>query len=397
MSDETTHFYDYVLSVYMQGMLGAKPSLPMSLDGLEKRAREKLDPKAYWYVAGGAGMGDTVESNRAAFQRVQLVPRVCRDVSRRNWQTRILNTVATAPIMLAPVGVQEIVHPDAELAVARAAKSVGVPMMLSTLSSYSMEEVASELGATPRWFQLYPPRNMELAQSLIQRAEASGYEAIVITVDTRQIGWRWHDLSEAYLPFLLGQGIRNYITDPVFRGLLDETPEENPRGAVAKWTEIYEDSSQSWDHFARMKEMTRLPVLIKGILHADDARRAAELGFDGVVISNHGGRQIDGCIAPLDALPAIVDGVGDQLAILLDSGIRCGSDIVKALALGAHSVLIGRPYVWGLAVDGENGVREVLSRLLAEFDVTCALCGFSKISDITRDAIASSRIAPRTG
>lgn len=381
---ETTHYYDYVLGVYLQGLLGSKPSLPMTLDALEALAREKVDPKAYWYVAGGAGRGTTIDENRAAFDRIKIVPRVCRDVGERNWKTKVLNSTFNAPVMLAPVGVQEIVHPEAELAVARAARSLKVPMMLSTLSSYPMEDVARELGDTPRWFQLYPPKDMGLAKSLIQRAEAAGYEAIAITVDTRQIGWRWHDLSEAYLPFLLGQGIKNYLTDPVFRGMLQETPEENLQAAIGKWAEVYEDSSQSWDDFVRMREMTKLPVLIKGVLHPDDAKRAAELGFDGVVVSNHGGRQIDGSIASIDALPKIVDAAQDRLAILLDSGVRGGSDIIKALALGAHCVLVGRPYIWGLAVAGEDGVREVLHRLLAEFDLNCALCGVSQTSAIDR-------------
>jgi len=385
---DTTHYYDYVLGVYLQGMLGSKPQLPMTLDELERLAKEKIDPRAYWYVAGGAGMGDTVNSNREAFQRISLVPRMCRDVSERNWSTRLLNTNLRSPLMLAPVGVQEIVHPEAELAVARAAKAVGVPMMLSTLSSYAMEEVAAALGDTPRWFQLYPPKDLALAKSLVQRAEASGFEAIAITVDTRQIGWRWHDLSEAYLPFLQGQGIKNYLTDPVFRSMLEESPEENPRAAIAKWTEVYEDSSQTWDTFARIKEMTKLPVLIKGILHPADARIAADRGFDGIVVSNHGGRQIDGCVSPIEVLPDIVAVAQDRLAIILDSGIRCGADMLKALALGAHAVLLGRPYVWGLAVDGENGVREVLARLLAEFDVTCALCGLSSLAEISSDVIA---------
>lgn len=383
----STHFYDYVIGVYMQGMAGIKPSLPMSLEALEELARTKVDPRAYWYVAGGAGLGDTLDENRAAFRRIKLTPRVCRDVSARTWRTTVLGTTLNAPIMLAPVGVQEIVHPEAELAVARAANALSVPIMLSTLSSYVLEDVARAHGNTPRWFQLYPPKDMGLARSLVQRAEAAGFSAIAITVDTRQIGWRWHDLSEAYLPFLLGQGIKNYLTDPVFCGMLDESPETNPAGAIAKWAEIYEDSSQTWDDFARIRGMTRLPVLIKGVLHPDDARLAAEHGFSGVVVSNHGGRQVDGAIAPIDALPGIVDAAEGRLAILLDSGIRCGADVVKALALGANAVLVGRPYIWGLAAAGEDGVREVLQRLLAEFDVTCALCGVSKVGEITRDLV----------
>lgn len=388
---ETTHYYDYVIGVYLQGMLGQKPALPMTFEELEAAAKAKIDPRAYWYVAGGAGLGDTLNENREAFNRIKIVPRMCRDVSKRNWRSRVLNTELPAPILLAPVGVQEIVHPEAELAVARAASSLGVPIVLSTLSSYPLEDVAQAMGSTPRWFQLYPPKDMGIAKSLIERAEAAGYEAIVITVDTRQIGWRWHDLAEAYLPFLQGQGIRNYLTDPVFRASLTEPPEENLQGAIGRWAEVYEDSAHTWDDFARIRAMTRLPVAIKGIIHPDDAREAVHRGFDGIVVSNHGGRQVDGCLASMDALPAVVDAVQEKVDVLLDSGIRCGADIVKAIAMGAKAVLVGRPYVWGLAVAGEDGVREVVQRLLAEFDVTCALCGACTIEGISTNIV---RVGP---
>lgn len=384
---ETTHYYDYELGVYMQGMMGITPTVPMDPAELERLAREKLDPRAYAYVAGGAGYETTLAANRNAFDRWQLVPRLFNNVSQRNWTTTVVGSVLKSPIMLAPVGVQEIVHPEAEVAVARAAKNVGVAMCLSTLSSTPLETVATELGDTPRWFQLYPPKDPAVGLSLIRRAEAAGYEAIVVTVDTRFMGYRVRDLQEAYLPFLKGQGIANYLSDPAFNASLEESAEANPQGAIAKWAEIYSDPSQSWEYFQWVRDNTSLPVLAKGILHPDEARMCAEIGLDGLVVSNHGGRQLDGCIGALDALPDIVDAVGDKLTILLDSGVRGGSDILRALALGATAVLIGRPYVYGLAVAGQTGVEEVLKRILCEFDLNAALCGFSEIGDITADCV----------
>jgi lactate 2-monooxygenase len=387
MSD-TTHFADYELGIYLQGMLsGAKPDLPMTLAELERLAKEKIDPRAFGYVAGGAGLEDTVAENRRAFERWRIMPHMCRDTSSRNWSTTVLGTKMPAPLMLAPVGVQEIVHPEAELAVARGASSLGVPIVLSSLSSYTLEQVAEAMGDTPRWFQLYPPKDLAVAESFIHRAEKAGYSAIVITVDTRFIGWRARDLQDAYLPFLEGKGIANYTSDPAFCAPLDAPPSENMMGAVGRWTEIYADAAQSWADFKRMREMTSLPVLIKGILHPDDARRAVSNGFSGIIVSNHGGRQVDGAISSLDALPGIVGEVGLECAILLDSGIRCGADMVKAIALGASAVLIGRPYAWGLAVAGEHGVREVIQRFLAEFDLTLALSGISRREEITKEIL----------
>jgi len=383
----SSHFYDYELGIYMAGMAGMKPRFPMDMDELEQRARELIDPQAYWYVAGGAGTGNTVCANREAFHKWQLVPRLYNDVSERDWRTTVCKTHLNAPVMLAPVGVQEIVHDEAEMAVARGAKSVGVGLCLSTLSSNTMEDVAHDLGETPRWFQLYPPKDNNVAKSFIARAEKSGYEAIVVTVDTRLMGYRVQDLQEAYLPFLEGKGIANYLSDPAFRASLDEPPEANPQGAIAKWADIYSDQSQTWDYIRFVRDNTTLPVLVKGILHPDEARECVEIGVDGIVVSNHGGRQLDGCISALDALPPIAEAVGDKADLVVDSGIRGGSDIIKALALGAKAVFIGRPYVYGLAVGGQDGVEDVLKRILCEFDLNCALCGFTEVSQISREIL----------
>lgn len=382
-----TNFGDHQIGIYMQGMVGMKPELPLDVNELEAQAREKLDPRAYWYVAGGAGKGDTVSDNRAAFNRWRIVPRMLRDVKERDHRVSILGTEMNSPIMLAPIGVQEILHPEAEMAVARAAASLEVPIMLSTLSSNPLEAVAEASGANKRWFQLYWPGNDAVTVSLIKRAEAAGYGAIVVTLDTRLMGWRVNDLKEAYLPFLEAKGLANYFSDPAFCAPLEQSPQENPQAAVARWAEIYADTGQHWDHLKLIQDNTSLPILLKGILHPEDAAQAKAMGIHGIVVSNHGGRQVGGSIAALDALPAIVDAVGRDYPLMLDSGIRHGEDIVKALALGAQAVLLGRPYAWGLALKGEEGVRTVVQRFLAEYDLCMALSGFRTPADLTPDIL----------
>ncbi|MBI2425496.1 MAG: alpha-hydroxy-acid oxidizing protein [Candidatus Hydrogenedentes bacterium] len=383
----STHYGDYQIGLYMQGLVGLKPELPLIAEELEALAKAKLDPRAYWYVAGGAGHENTVRANRQAFDRWQIVPRMLRDVSERNYSTTVLHTEMRAPLLLAPVGVQEIIHPEAERAVARAARAMGIPMILSTLSSTPLEEVAELLGNTPRWFQLYWPGERDFTKSLLQRAEAAGYEAIVVTLDTKLMGWREHDLQEAYLPFLEGKGIANYTSDPVFRASLEEPPEANPQGAVARWAQLYADPSQTWEDLVFLQDHTSLPIILKGILHPDDAATAVFRGVQGIIVSNHGGRQVDGALGALDALPAVVDAVGGRVPVLFDSGIRHGADMVKALALGADAVLLGRPYIYGLAAAGESGVHQVIQRLLAEFDVTMALSGLCRLSELDRGVL----------
>jgi isopentenyl diphosphate isomerase/L-lactate dehydrogenase-like FMN-dependent dehydrogenase len=276
--------------------------------------------------------------------------------------------------------VLEIVHPDKELAVARAAASLGVPMILSTAATTSMEEVA-EVGG-PRWYQLYWPKSRELAASFVQRAEKAGYEAIVFTLDTWQLAWRPRDLDTAYLPFLKGQGIAQYLTDPVFRSQLDKTPEEDLAGAVRHWAGLFADPSLRWEDIAWLREQTSLPIVLKGVQHPEDARRAVDVGVAGIICSNHGGRQVDGAVGSLDALPGVVEAAGD-LPVLFDSGIRTGADAVKALALGAAAVLLARPYVYGLAVGGEEGVRHVLRTFLADFDLQLGLSGHTSVGELS--------------
>jgi isopentenyl diphosphate isomerase/L-lactate dehydrogenase-like FMN-dependent dehydrogenase len=375
-------FAGYQNEIYLNGMVGTRPQWPCEPGQLEELAREKWDPEPFGYVAGSAGTEGTARANRAAFDRWRIVPRFLRDVSSRDLSTTVLGTYFPAPVALAPVGVQGIVHPDAELAVARAAASLRLPLVLSTVSSYRLEEVADAGGDSPRWFQLYWPRDRDVAASLISRAKAAGFAALVVTLDTFILAWRPRDLSHAYLPFLHRMGLANYESDPAFLAGLEKSPEEDPGAAVLHWLSMFGDPTKTWDDLTWLREQWDGPIVLKGVLHPDDAVTAADAGIDGVVVSNHGGRQIDGEIASLEALPAVVDAVGDRMAILFDSGIRTGSDIVKALSLGADAVLVGRPYVYGLGLGGEEGVRHVLRSLLAELDLTMALAGCRSVANL---------------
>ena len=380
-------FANYQNEIYLNGMAGIHPELPCEPGQLEALARERFKPEPYGYVAGAAGTEGTARANREAFDRWRIVPRFLRDVSQRDLSTTILGTHFPAPVALAPVGVQGIVHDEAELAVARAAASLRVPMVLSTVSSYRMEEVAEAGGDSPRWFQLYWPRDRDVASSFIGRAKAAGFTALVVTLDTFILAWRPRDLSAAYLPFLQRMGLANYESDPAFLAGLEKSPDEDPGASVLRWMTMFGDPTKKWDDLVWLREQWDGPIVLKGVLHPDDARRAADAGMDGVVVSNHGGRQIDGEIASLDALPGVVEAVGDRMTVLLDSGVRTGSDIVKALALGATAVLIGRPYVYGLGLGGEDGVRHVLRGLLAELDLTMALAGCRSVADVTAEEV----------
>ena len=380
-------FASYQNEIYLNGVAGVHPAWPCEPGQLEDLARERFAPEPFGYVAGAAGTEGTARANRAAFDRWRIVPRFLRDVSERDLSTTVLGTPFPAPIGLAPVGVQGIVHPDAELAVARAAASLRVPMVLSTVSSYRMEEVADAGGDSPRWFQLYWPRERDVAASLIARAKAAGFAALVVTLDTFILAWRPRDLAHAYLPFLQRMGLANYESDPAFLAGLERSPEDDPTAAVLRWMGMFGDPGKTWDDLVWLREQWDGPIALKGVLHPDDARKAADAGMDGVIVSNHGGRQIDGEIASLEALPDVVAAVGDRMAVLLDSGVRTGSDVVKAIALGADAVLVGRPYVYGLGLGGEDGVRHVLRSLLAELDLTMALAGCRTPADLDTNVL----------
>ena len=387
---QASAFADFQNEIYARGLVDETPKLPLGFSGLEERARELLSAEAFGYVAGGAGAEQTMRANLRAFERWKIVPRMLRDVSVRDLSSSVLGTELAAPVMLAPVGVQSIVHPEAELAASRAAAAQGVPFILSTAASRSMEEVAGSMGEASRWYQLYWPKDKELAASFVHRAERAGYGAIVVTLDTWLLGWRPRDLGHAYLPFLKGEGVANYFSDPVFRAALERTPEEDPGPAIGHWAYQFANPSVTWSDLAWLREQTALPIVLKGILHPEDAQRAVQEGVDGLIVSNHGGRQVDGAIGALDALPEIRSAVGGDLPVLFDSGIRTGADVFKALALGADAVCLGRPYVWGLAVDGQEGVEQVLRCLLAELDLTLALSGYTALAQLDGSSLIRS-------
>jgi isopentenyl diphosphate isomerase/L-lactate dehydrogenase-like FMN-dependent dehydrogenase len=372
------------MDIYLAGLKGQRPTQAIAPEALEAQARAVLPPEAYVYVAGGAGCEDTVRANRDAYRRWRIVPRLLRDVSRRDVGVSLLGRRLPAPVLLAPVGVQAMLHPEAELAVARAARAVGVPMVLSSVSSTPLEAVAAALGDAPRWFQLYWPRDPDLAASLVGRAERAGFQALVVTLDTYLLGWRERDLQLAWLPFAHGQGIANYLTDPAFRAALPAPPERDPAAAARHFLAVVSNAALTWDDLAWLRRQTRLPILLKGLLHPGDALEAVQRGVEGVIVSNHGGRQVDGAVASLDALPAVAEAVAGRAVVLFDGGIRRGADVFKALALGAQAVLLGRPYCWGLAVGGEQGVRQVLLNLLADFELTLGLAGCSTCAEVSR-------------
>jgi len=379
---------NYANEIYLQGLGDVRPAFTTDTSRLEESARSVMEPGPFWYVAGGAGSGATVRANRDAFDRWRLVPRMLRDATNRSLATTVLGTSMPAPVLLGPVGVQSIIHPDGELATARAAAEVGLPMVMSTASSYSIEDVAGASGDGARWFQLYWPNDPDVCASFLRRAEAAGFTTLIVTLDTWLLGWRPRDLDHSYLPFIRGTGLAVYFSDPVFRAGLDKAPEDDLMAALLRWLPMFTGTDKSWDDLPFLREHWSGPIVLKGIQHVDDARRAADAGMDGIIVSNHGGRQVDGAIASLDALPAIAEAVGERLTVLFDSGVRTGADVLKALALGADAVLIGRPYAYGLAHGGQGGVRHVLRSLLADLDLATALSGHRSVAELTGDSLA---------
>jgi lactate 2-monooxygenase len=357
---------------------------------LEESARRLLDPGPFGYVAGGAGSGATVRANREAFDRWRIVPRMLRGAHVRDLGTTLFGERLPAPVALAPIGVQSIVHPDGELASARAAAKHGLPFVISTMSSYSIEQIAAASDG-PRWFQLYRPNDDDVCLSLLRRARQAGCTTLVVTLDTWTFGWRTADLDNDYSPAAQGIGTATAFSDPVFRSRLAKPPEDDLPAAIAEWKAVFTGVDRTWDEVAFLRDNWPGPLVLKGILHPDDALSAVEAGVDGVVVSNHGGRQVDGAIAALDALPAIRKVVGDRAAVLFDSGVRTGADLVKALCLGADAALVGRPYVYGLAHGGEAGVGQVLTNLLTEFDLNVALSGGRKRSDLCSGVLKTNR------
>ncbi|MGZ0711931.1 alpha-hydroxy-acid oxidizing protein (plasmid) [Coraliomargarita sp. W4R53] len=410
--------------IYRAGVSGAHPRVPTGAAALERAARKSLSAEAFAYIAGGAGAEQTMADNRQAFDQWQVWPRPLRDVSIRDLSREFLGKVRPTPLMLAPLGVMELAHPEADIAVAKAAASLGIPYVLSNQASVAMEQVCEAAPDAPRLFQLYWSSSDELNASLLGRAEAAGCEAIVVTLDTHLLGWRTRDLDLGFLPFTRGQGIAQYTSDPVFKRLVREraasrdtsaaasvrlTPKtvaagisiarkgsavtgspslrENlrsplPRKAVETFLDVFSTPSLTWDDLAKAREWTNLPIILKGIVHPDDATRAIDAGVDGVWVSNHGGRQIDRSVPTLKVLPEIVDRVRGRMPVVFDSGVRSGADATIALALGADMVAVGRPYAYGLAVDGEAGVVAVIRSILAELDITLGLAGATTVADL---------------
>ncbi len=411
-------------AIYRAGVLGRAPAVPTDAAELERRARKAMSRKAWAYVAGGAGSGTTMRHNRAAFERWRVVPRMLHGVTARDLSTTVLGTPLHAPLLLAPVGAGALVRPGSDVRIAEGAAAAGVPYVFSSQGCDPMERTAAAMGDTPFWYQLYWSTDEPLVDSMIRRAEDCGARALVVTLDTTLLGWRPQDLNLGSLPFARGLGIAQYTSDPRFgeivrqrvaaaagrrterpkvtlaavRALLSMAREHpggtaanlrspEPRAAVETFLDIYSNPGLSWTHLKTLRRRTTLPILLKGILHPDDARTALDAGVDGIIVSNHGGRQVDHAIAALDALVAVRDAVGPAPTVLFDSGIRSGADVFTALALGADACLLGRPHIYGLAIAGADGVRQVAENVVAELDLTMALVGVPDLAAVTRDLL----------
>jgi isopentenyl-diphosphate delta-isomerase len=380
-----------IREAYRRGMYdGETPDFPTSYEELREAAFERMSADAKAYVHGGAGTEETFERNKD-FSRWRIVPRMLRGVADRDLSVDVLGTEHEYPLMITPLGVQTLLHEEGETATARACEAMNVPFVLSSLSSTPLEEVSETLGDTPKWFQFYWSSDREVAASFLDRAEAADYDAVVVTVDAPTLGWRERLLDRGYYPFLEGEGMANYFSDPAFRASLDAPPEEDTQAAVDHFLEVFGDASLTWDDLEFVFDRTDLPVVIKGVLHPEDARTAVEAGADGVQVSTHGGRQVDGSISAVEALPEIANAVGDEAAVLFDSGVRRGEHAFKAMGLGADAVMIGRPFAYGLAHSGEDGVRNVLENTLSQFDLTMGLAGIDEAESIDSEAIRDER------
>ncbi|MFD4600808.1 lactate 2-monooxygenase [Streptomyces sp. NPDC058464] len=380
-------FADYQNEIYLDGLRGVVPRFPMSYDDLEPLAQAALPASVRSYVAGGAGDERTQRANVAAFERWGLVPRMLVGATERDLSVDLFGMRLPSPLFMAPVGVIGLCAQDGhgDLAVARAAARTGVPMIASTLTVDPLEQVAGEFGDTPGFFQLYTPTDRELAESLVHRAEKAGFKGIVVTLDTWITGWRPRDLSVSNFPQLRGNCLANYTSDPVFRARLGKNPEDDPQAAVALWAGIF-GNPLTWNDLPWLRSITDLPLILKGVCHPEDVRRAKDAGVDGIYCSNHGGRQANGGLPALDALPEVVE-AADGLPVLFDSGVRTGADIIKAVALGATAVGVGRPYAYGLAHGGEPGLVHILRALLAEADLIMAVDGYPTLADLTPEAL----------
>ncbi len=376
------HFGDLQNEIYNAGLSGVLPDYPVDFATLEKRAQQALSPSMLNYVQGGCGDEHTQHSNAGAFHHWGMVPRMLVDCSERDLSIDLFGLKLPSPIFMAPIGVNGEITQDrkGDVAAAQASARTGVPFCASTLSNTPLEDVVKSAGETPGFFQLYTPRDEKLTESLVQRAQKAGFKALIVTLDTWLTGWRPRDLNSSNFPQLRGKVLENYFSDPVFRKMLDKAPQDDPGAAVAAWASTF-GKVLTWDHIAWLRGMTDLPIVLKGICHGDDARKAVDCGVDAIYCSNHGGRQANGGIAAIDMLPDVVAGAGDT-PVLFDSGIRSGSDVIKAIALGATAVGIGRPYAYGLAIGGAEGAAHVLRSILAEADLLMAVNGYPTLKAV---------------
>lgn len=373
--------------VFFKALGDPSSVIPTEFSALREQARATMDEGPFGYVAGNASSETTARDNRRAFDEWRILPRVLTGIEDRRIETTLFEQRQQAPLLPAPVGVQSIIHEEGARASARAADAVGLPFVHSTVSSFTIEAIADATEGLDPWFQLYWSDLPDLNRSLINRAEKAGYRVLVVTLDTPLMGWRPRDLDRGYLPFLEGEGLANYTSDPVFQEHLPGPPDDHPDEVVELFLDVFSDTSVGWEDLANLVETTDLPVLVKGVLHPDDARKALDHDADGIIVSNHGGRQIDGGLPALEALPSVSSTVPDDTPLFFDSGIRSGSDVYKALALGADSVLLGRPYLYGLGINGQAGVESVLRNILAELDITMGLSGYDDVRDVDEDSL----------
>jgi len=376
------HFGDYQNEIYGAGLRGVLPKVPVDYATLVERATAAMPPHVLNYVQGGCGDERTQDQNAAAFHHWGMVPRMMVGTTSRDLSTDIFGHTYRSPLFMSPIGVTGICSLDqhGDIAAAKASAMTGVPMTVSTLGNDTLEEVAKHLGDTPGFFQLYTPRDRDLAESLIRRAEAAGYRALVVTLDTWVTGWRPRDLNAGNFPQLRGHVLTNYFADPVFRKLLGKDPAQALPEAVTLWGSLFA-RPLTWDDMAWFKSVTKMPIVLKGICHPEDARKAVDIGAHAIFCSNHGGRQANGGIAAIDMLPGVVEAAGD-VPVWFDSGIRSGSDVIKALAMGARAVGVGRPFVYGLALDGADGAAHVLKCILAEADLMMAVNGMPTLDHV---------------
>ncbi|OAA48642.1 oxidoreductase [Metarhizium rileyi] len=392
--DEQVPYAQYLKSLLEKGILqGTPPVVTTNPNSLEEQAKKVMPKKGWEYIKGGAGEASTMDANRLAFRQWKIVPRVLTPTSPRDLSTTLFGHKYDTPVLMAPIGVQSWYHEDKEVGTATACANLRVPFTLSTAASTSIEELVEKVPGGPKWFQLYWPLDQEITASILRRARTNGYKVLVVTLDTWTLAWRPYDLDPASVPFIVGEGDDVGFNDPVFRRKFaertdGEKPEESKVQAGMYWcSEVFPGVSRSWEDLKILKEYWDGPIVLKGVLCVEDARLAVEHGMDGLIVSTHGGRQLDGAVGTLDVLPDIADAVGDKITVMVDSGVRTGADVLKAVALGAKGVFLGRPVVYGLGIDGAAGAEAVIAGILADFDLTMGFSGARTLADIKRSLL----------